>query len=83
MYFFLGMSICAETFTNDEKLRSKFMGIMIGSDAAGVLCAYTVGILAFNVCGKLIFFLIITLIILLNASKYKSTTFHLHFPNPF
>lgn len=69
------MSICAEKFTDDEKVRNKFMGFMIGSDAAGVLCAYTVGILAFNVCGKLILFLLIAIIILVNASKYENRNF--------
>lgn len=46
------MSICAEKFSNDDKMRSKYMGIILGSEALGVLTGYTIGAFIFNLGGK-------------------------------
>ncbi|XKL66410.1 hypothetical protein PGB90_009830 [Kerria lacca] len=61
-----GMCICAEIYSNDEKLRSKFMGIILGSEALGILFGFTIGTIVYNFYGKLIPFVVIATIVTIN-----------------
>lgn len=63
------MCICAEKFSDDDKTRSKYMGIILGSEAMGVLIGYTVGAFIYNSGGKSAPFIVITFMILANAGK--------------
>lgn len=63
------MCLCAEKFSNDDKMRSKYMGIILGSEALGVLTGYTVGAVIFNFGGKSAPFALLAFLILINTGN--------------
>ena len=65
------MTLCARKLSGDRRLRSQLMGVLMGSDAAGVLTAYTVGVFAFDACGQFVVFAAIAFLILANAGQYS------------
>lgn len=59
--------MCAKIFSNDDELRSKYMGIILSSEALGVLTGYTVGAFVYSLYGKSTVFAMIGLIVLTNT----------------
>lgn len=63
------MCLVAEQFPNDL-VRSRVMGIVLGSMALGVLLGYPFGSLLYDFVGKMAPFLIISVAVLLNGGMY-------------
>lgn len=60
------MCICARIFYQDEHLRSKYMGIILSSEALGILVGYSFGAFTYNFVGKSTPFVVTGLLILWN-----------------
>ncbi|XP_065214050.1 chromaffin granule amine transporter-like [Planococcus citri] len=61
-----GMCICAKIFYQDENSRSKYMGIILSSEALGILVGYSFGAFTYNLLGKSTPFVVTGLAILTN-----------------
>jgi hypothetical protein len=60
------MSLVAEQFP-DDVVRSKVMGIVLGSMAVGVLLGYPFGSLLYDFVGKMAPFIVISVAVVLNG----------------
>jgi DHA1 family solute carrier family 18 vesicular amine transporter 1/2 len=63
------MCLVAEQFP-DDVVRSKVMGIILGSMAVGVLLGYPFGSLLYDFVGKMAPFIVISVAVLLNGGMY-------------
>jgi DHA1 family solute carrier family 18 vesicular amine transporter 1/2 len=63
------MCLVAEQFP-DDVIRSKVMGIVLGSMALGVLLGYPFGSLLYDFVGKMAPFLIISIAVFLNGGMF-------------
>lgn len=63
------MCLVAEQFP-DDVIRSKIMGIVLGSMALGVLVGYPFGSLMYDFVGKMAPFFIISVAVFLNGGMY-------------
>jgi len=63
------MCLVAEQFP-DDVVRSKVMGIVLGSMAVGVLMGYPFGSLLYDFVGKMAPFIVISVAVLLNGGMF-------------
>ena len=63
------MCLVAEQFP-DDVVRSKVMGIVLGSMAVGVLVGYPFGSLLYDFVGKMAPFIVISVAVLLNGGMF-------------
>lgn len=63
------MCLVAEQFP-DDVVRSRVMGVVLGSMALGVLLGYPFGSLLYDFVGKMAPFLIISVAVSLNGGKF-------------
>ena len=66
IFLYTGMCLVAEQFP-DDVVRSKVMGIVLGSMAVGVLVGYPFGSLLYDFVGKMAPFIVIAVAALLNG----------------